>query len=100
MDWCFMKILDGCYVEYAPDEVVNPVRGTNRGSIEPVESKPYQRQSTLDEIPDDFVARMMGYKEVAKKRIVEPEHPTGFTVSVAYNKGGSQVIPANDLNDS
>ena len=95
-----MKILDGCYVEYAPDEVVIPVRGTNRGSIEPVESKPYQRQSTLDEIPDDFVARMMGYKEVAKKRIVEPEHPTGFTVSVAYNKGGYQVIPANDLNET
>ena len=77
-----------------------PVRGTNRGSIEPVDTKPYQRQSTLDEIPDDFVARMMGYKEVAKKRIVEPEHPTGFTVSVAYNKGGYQVIPANDLNES
>ena len=27
MDWCFMKILDGCYVEYAPDEVVNPCQG-------------------------------------------------------------------------
>ena len=37
-----MKILDGCYVEYAPDEVVNLV-STNRGSIEPVEPKPYQR---------------------------------------------------------
>ena len=33
-----MKILDGCYVEYAPDEVVN-LSGANRGSIEPVESK-------------------------------------------------------------
>ena len=38
---------------------------------------------------------MMGYKEVAKKRIVE-RASTGFTVSVAYNKGGYQVIPAND----
>ena len=46
-----MKILDGCYVEYAPDEVVNPVRGTNRGSIEPVESKPYQRNLLLMRFP-------------------------------------------------
>ena len=99
MDWCFMKILDGCYVEYAPDEVVDPVRGKKRGSIEPVEPKLYRRTSELDDIPDDFVARMMGHKEVAVKRKVEPKHPAGFTVSVAYNKGGYQVIPATDLNE-
>ena len=42
---------------------------------------------------------MMGWSESPSKTNVEPIHPRGFTVSVAYNKGGYQVIPANDLNE-
>ena len=93
-----MKVAPGCYVEYEDDEVKWPIKGRKQGSIEPTTTI-YKRETKLDSIPDDFEARMMGWSESPRKNNVEPIHPRGFTVSVAYNKGGYQVLPAHDLND-
>ena len=52
----------------------------------------------MDDVPDDFVARMIGFKPVTRKvENVDVKLPNGFAVSVAYNKSGYQVIPKEDL---
>ena len=58
----------------------------------------YRRKSIADEIPDNFAERVLGTK-FAEKRSVEREvcHPKGYTVTIAYNKSGYQLIPAKDL---
>ena len=91
-------IAPGCFFEPAEDdEVVDPVKGVNKGSITFGDSF-YRRRSTIEDIPDDFEARMMNFKR-SEVRIEEREvkTPDGFAVSIAYNKSGYQLIPKEDL---
>ena len=91
-------IAPGCFFEPAEDdEVVDPVVGVNKGSITFGDSF-YRRHSMLDDIPDNFEARMRNFKR-SEVRTEEREvkTPDGFAVSIAYNKSGYQLIPKDDL---
>jgi len=60
----------------------------------------FKRHSVLDDIPDNYAERMMANSKksngkVKKKR--EVKVPQGFVVAPAYNKGGYQVIPKEDV---
>jgi len=92
------NVAPGCYFE--PDEsevLVDPIVGKKSGTISE-EPKLYRRKSILDDIPDDFAARMMGFKPAARKvEKTDVKLPDGFAVSVAYNKSGYQVVPKEDL---
>ena len=92
------NVAPGCYFE--PDEsevLIDPIVGKKSGTISE-EPKLYRRKSILDDIPDDFEARMMGFKPVDRKdKNVDVKTPEGFAVSIAYNKSGYQVIPKEDL---
>ena len=59
---------------------------------------PYKRKSTLEDIPDDFVARMMrsGGKGGELNNKPEAKIPDGSTIAPAYNQGGYQVGPRTD----
>ena len=58
----------------------------------------FRRKSELEDIPDDFEARMMGFKTKDRKvKSVDVKVPDGFAVTIAYNKSGYQVIPKGDL---
>ena len=92
------NVAPGCYFE--PDEsevLIDPIVGKKSGTISE-EPKLYRRKSILDDVPDDFAARMMGVKPAARK-VEKPDVklPDGFAVSVAYNKSGYQVVPKEDL---
>ena len=91
-------VAPGCYFESDESEVLkDPIVGKKSGSISE-ELKPYRRKSELDDVPDDFAARMMGFKPSDKKvENVGIKLPDGFAVSVAYNKSGYQLIPKEDL---
>ena len=92
------NVAPGCYFE--PDEseiLIDPIIGKKSGTISE-EPKLYRRKSILDDIPDDFAARMMGFKPAARKvEKTDVKLPDGFAVSVAYNKSGYQVVPKEDL---
>ena len=92
------NVAPGCYFE--PDEsevLIDPIVGKKSGTISE-EPKLYRRKSILDDIPDDFAARMMGFKPAARKvEKTDVNLPDGFAVSVAYNKSGYQVVPKEDL---
>jgi len=92
------NVAPGCYFE--PDEsevLIDPIVGKKSGTISE-EPKLYRRKSILDDIPDDFAARMMGFKPAARKvEKTDVKLPDGFAVSVAYNKSGYQVVPKEDL---
>ena len=92
------SVAPGCYFE--PDEsevLIDPIVGKKSGTISE-EPKLYRRKSILDDIPDDFEARMMGFKPAARKvEKTDVKLPDGFAVSVAYNKSGYQVVPKEDL---
>ena len=90
-------IAPGCFFEPEEDEVINPIEGVNKGSITFGDSF-YRRRSTIEDIPDDFEARMRNFKR-SEVRTEEREvkTPNGFAVSIAYNKSGYQVIPKEDL---
>ena len=92
------NVAPGCYFE--PDEsevLIDPIVGKKSGTISE-EPKLYRRKSILDDVPDDFAARMMGFKPAARKvEKTDVKLPDGFAVSVAYNKSGYQVIPKEDL---
>ena len=91
------RIAPGCFFEPAEDEVEDPVVGVNKGSIAFGDSY-YRRRSTLEDIPDDFEARMKNFKRsVVRTEEREVKTPDGFAVSIAYNKSGYQVIPKEDL---
>ena len=92
------SVAPGCFFEPAEDdEVVDPVMGVNKGSIAFGDSY-YRRRSTLEDIPDDFEARMKNFKRsVVRTEDREVKTPDGFAVSIAYNKSGYQVIPKEDL---
>ena len=85
---------------FEPDEsevLEDPIVGKKSGTISE-EPKLYRRKSILDDIPDDFAARMMGFKPAARKvEKTDVKLPDGFAVSVAYNKSGYQVVPKEDL---
>ena len=91
-------IVSGCYFESDESEVLkDPIVGKKSGTISE-ESKLYRRKSILDDVPDDFAARMLGFKPVDRKdKNVDVKTPDGFAVSIAYNKSGYQVIPKEDL---
>ena len=59
---------------------------------------PYKRKSELEDIPDDFVARMNAGSFKGGELNIKPEveMPNGFTIAPAYNKGGYQVVPRTD----
>ena len=92
------NVAPGCYFE--PDEsevLIDPIVGKKSGTISE-EPKLYRRKSILDDVPDDFAARMMGFKPTARKvERGDVKTPEGFAVSVAYNKSGYQVVPKEDL---
>ena len=92
------NVAPGCYFE--PDEsevLIDPIVGKKSGTISE-EPKLYRRKSILDDVPDDFAARMMGFKPAARKvEKTDVKLPDGFAVSIAYNKSGYQVIPKEDL---
>ena len=92
------NVAPGCYFE--PDEsevLIDPIVGKKSGTISE-EPKLYRRKSILDDVPDDFAARMMGFKPAARKvERGDVKTPEGFAVSIAYNKSGYQVIPKEDL---
>ena len=92
------SVAPGCTFE--PDEsevLIDPIVGRKGGSIDK-EPEVFRRKSELDDIPDDFAARMLGFKsEVRKVESVDVKTPKGFAVSIAYNKSGYQVIPKEDL---
>ena len=90
-------IAPGCFFEPEEDEAINPIEGVNKGSITFGDSF-YRRRSTIEDIPDDFEARMRNFKR-SEVRTEEREvkTPDGFAVSIAYNKSGYQVIPKEDL---
>ena len=87
----------GMYFEPDEDEPINPVVGTNRGSIGFGDTF-YRRRSKIEDVADDFETRMKHFKLSEKRkedRVVQ--HPENFTVSVAFNKSGYQLIPKEDL---
>ena len=89
----------GMFFEPDEDEPINPIVGTNRGSIGFGDTF-YRRRSKIEDVADDFETRMKNFKLSEKRkedRVVQ--HPENFTVSVAYNKSGYQLIPKEDLND-
>tara|TARA_Y100000004_G_scaffold171647_1_gene207814 strand:+ start:1212 stop:1451 length:240 start_codon:yes stop_codon:yes gene_type:complete len=59
---------------------------------------PYKRRSELEDIPDDFVARMMNSGQKGGELNIKPEvrMPNGFTIAPAYNKGAYMVVPRTD----
>ena len=59
---------------------------------------PYKRKSTLEDIPDDFVSRMMKSSAVGGQLNSKPEveMPDGFTIAPAYNKGAYMLVPRTD----
>ena len=92
------NVAPGCYFEPDESEVLeDPIVGKKSGTISE-EPKLYRRKSILDDVPDDFSARMMGFKPAARKvEKTDVKLPDGFAVSVAYNKSGYQVVPKEDL---
>ena len=92
-----IRVAPGCTFEPAEDDAINPIVGKNRGSIGFGDTF-YRRRSSIEDIADDFETRMKNFK-LSEKRKEEREvkHPEDFTVSVAYNKSGYQLIPKEDL---
>ena len=91
-------IVAGCYFEPDESEIPkDPIVGKKSGTISE-EPNLYRRKSILDDVPDDFAARMMGFRPAERKdKNVDVKTPDGFAVSIAYNKSGYQVIPKEDL---
>ena len=87
-----------CYFEPDESEVLrDPIIGKKNGMITE-EPELFRRKSELDDIPDDFAARMMEFKPAdIKNKELDVKTPDGFAVSIAYNKSGYQVIPKEDL---
>ena len=91
------NVAPGCFFEPAEDEPINPVMGVNKSSISFGDAH-YRRRSTIEDIPDNFEERMRKHdvKGLINKE-KDVKMPSNFTVTVAYNKGGYQVIPQSDL---
>lgn len=92
-----IRLSAGCTFEPAEDDVINPIVGKKTGSIGFSDTY-YRRRSNIEDIADDFETRMANFKlKESRKEEREVEHPEDFTVSVAYNKSGYQLIPKKDL---
>ena len=95
------SVAPGCTFEPDESEVLkDPIVGKKSGTISE-EPEVYRRKSELDDVPDDFAARMMGRGitgSVEKHR--EVNTPEGFAVAIAYNKSGYQLIPKEDLKNA
>jgi len=96
------QVAPNCFFE--PDdseETCNPIRGTNKTSHAPKEPVLYVRTSVLDNIPDNYLERMRKLRDfpvvVKKPPTAEVTLPKGYTVTIAYNKGGYQIVPKDDL---
>ena len=90
-------IAPGCFFESEEDEADNPVMGITKESISFGDAY-YRRRSMIEDVPDDFEARMKNFKPVeTRTEGRKVETPDGFAVSIAYNKSGYQVIPKEDL---
>ena len=90
-------IAPGCFFEPEEDEADNPVMGITKESISFGDAY-YRRKSMIEDVPDDFEARMKNFKPVeTRTEGRKVETPDGFAVSIAYNKSGYQVIPKEDL---
>ena len=91
-----MKIAPGCYFEQEKDEPIDPIRG--RKTSVNIEEPTYRRKSILEDIPDNFLERIMKLKGTARNVPErEVQTPEGFAITIAYNKSGYQVIPKEDL---
>ena len=72
---------------------------TEPGSVD-FDDTLYRRRSELEDIPDDFASRMMSMGQVESGGLnKQVKMPQDFTVTVAYNKGGYQVVPKDDLKE-
>ena len=96
------QVAPNCFFESDESEVPqSPIRGTNRTSHAPKEPVPFVRTSTLDDIPDNYLERMRRLRGIQKHTIPAnrpgPQMPSGYTVTIAYNKGGYQIVPKEDL---
>ena len=95
-NYTMIKVASGCYFEPEEDEPIDPIVGkkTSMDIPNPI----YYRKSELDDVPDDYATRIMKMRR-SEKVIPEREvkTPDGFTITIAYNKSGYQVIPKEDL---
>jgi len=60
----------------------------------------YERRSPLEDIPDNYAERIMANSKKSSgkpKKKKEVRVPKGFAIAPAYNKGGYQVIPKEDV---
>ena len=91
-----MRVAPGCYFEQEEDEPIDPIVGKKTSAN--IKEHIYYRKSELDDIPDDYPTRIMKMRR-SEKFIPEREvkTPDGFTITIAYNKSGYQVIPKEDL---
>ena len=93
-------VASGCFFEPEEEVVPNPIVGRKKGSVD-FDDTLYRRRAELEDIPDDFASRMMNMSQVESGGLnKEVKMPKDFTVTVAYNKGGYQVIPKGDLNEN
>ena len=95
-----IRVAPGCTFEPAEDDVINPIVGKKTSSIGFGDTF-YRRKSSIEDIPDNFEARMSNFKlKETRREEREVKHPEDFTVSVAYNKSGYQLIPKKDLTNN
>ena len=83
------SVAPGCTFEPDESEIPkDPIVGKKKGSVDK-EPKLFRRKSILDDVPDDFAARMMGFKSIDRKvENIDVKTPEGFAVTIAYNKSG------------
>jgi len=99
------SVAPGCTFE--PDDAdygEDIIRGTTKKkvtiSVPKVDNRPYRRDDGHDKFINDsnFAERILSRSEyIRKKKSDEVNTPDDFVVTVAYNKGGYQVIPKEDL---
>ena len=92
-------VASGCFFEPEEEVVPNPIVGRKKGSVD-FDDTLYRRRSELEDIPDDFASRMMSMGQVESGGLnKQVKMPHDFTVTVAYNKCGYQVVPKDDLKE-
>lgn len=95
------SVAPGCYFEPAEPEgdvITGVKKSVKKVSYTKYRDEPYRRNDGYDTYKDNFAERMMGSGETIRKKSQDDvKVPENFVVSVAYNKGGYQVIPKEDL---
>tara|TARA_Y100000758_G_scaffold275651_1_gene220107 strand:+ start:333 stop:629 length:297 start_codon:yes stop_codon:yes gene_type:complete len=93
-------VAPGCTFESEEEIIINPIVGKKSGFADK-EPNVFRRRSELEDIPDNYVERMRAKKTSVVNVINrEPKMPEGFTVTIAYNKSGYQLIPKEDLKNA